>query len=78
MFDGEVEVFALGEGDFGVGGPVEFARAGGLALEFELEGVGTGLFEDEFVEGETGIVAGAGEDELIAFDDEFGAFAGTR
>lgn len=43
VFDFEVEVFAFGEDGFGVGGPVEFAGACGLALEAEFQGVGAGL-----------------------------------
>jgi hypothetical protein len=42
MLHVEVEVLAFGENRFGVGGPVEFACALGVALEFELEGVGAG------------------------------------
>ena len=78
VLHGEVEVFAFGEDGFGVGGPVEFGGAGGVALEFEFEDVGAGRSEIQIAEGEAGIVAGALEDELIAFDGEFRAFAGAR
>ena len=54
------------------------AASGGFALEFEFEGVGAGRFDGAFVKGETGIVAGAGVDELRAFDGHLGVFAGTR
>ena len=78
VFHSEVLVFAFGEDGLGVFGPVEFGGAGGVALEFEFEDVGAGRSEIQIAEGEAGVVAGALEDELIAFDGELGAFAGAR
>ena len=77
VFDVEVLVFAFGEDGCGIGGPVEFGGAGGVALEFEFEDIRAGRSEIQIAEGESGVVAGALEDELIAFDGEFGAFAGA-
>ena len=77
VFYFEVEVLAFGQNRFGVGGPEEFARAAGLALEAEFKCVGAGLCDGEALEGEAGVGAGAVEDELGAGDGELGVFAGS-
>ena len=68
--DGEGLMPAFGQDGFGVGGPVEFAFAAGLALQAKGEGVRPGGLDADVVESEAGIVAGAGEDELFLLDRE--------